>query len=67
MNRGYMALESVSVREFAKNMRDGQGGTINQAIKVTGKVVYEAGTVSEGKGNQGSRERKAGIKKIIKV
>ena len=62
MNRGYMALESVSVREFAKNMRDGQGGAINP-----GKGVYGAGTVSEGKGNQGSRERKAGIKKIIKV
>ena len=29
MNRGYMALESVSVRKFAKNMRDGQGGAIN--------------------------------------
>ena len=44
-------------------MRDGQGGGNKPGIKVTGKGVYEAGTVSEGKGNQGSRDRKAGIKK----
>ena len=32
MNQGDMALESVSVREFAKNMRDGQGGAIKNLI-----------------------------------
>ena len=47
INRGSMAPESVSVREFVKKyIRDGQGGGNKPGIKVTGKGVYGVGTVS---------------------
>ena len=44
-------------------MRDGQGGGNKPDIKVTGKGVYGAGTVSEGKGNQGVKGEESGNKK----